>query len=126
MLLKGDKIKQVKEINGFNKVGFEFEVTDIDMGVISFASNFGKGVMSYDEFEKYFEKVVVETWSEWSDCYTDFQHRMKGKLIECKFNDGIHTFAKCLPEDEFNLNVGLEICIKKHQLKKLEKELRSF
>lgn len=125
MLLKGDKIKQVKEINGFNKVGFEFEVLDIDMGMISFISSFGKGIMSYDEFEKYFEKVVEEVWSDWN---TDslIQYRTKGKLIECKFHDGTHTFAKCLPEDEFDLNIGLEICSKKYQLKKLEKELKSF
>lgn len=126
MLLKGDKIKQVKEINGFNKVGIEFEVLNIDMGVISFGSDFGKGVMSYDEFEKYFEKVVKEEWSDWNDHYTDFQYRIKGKLIECRFNDDVHTFAKCLPEDDFDLNIGLEICRKKYQIKKLEKELKSF
>ncbi len=128
MLLKGDKIKQVKEINGFNKVGCEFEVTDIDMGVISFMSSFGKGVMSYDEFERYFEKVIEEVWSDWSLIVGEYIYstRTKGMLTECKFDDGTHTFAKCLPEDEYSSNVGREICIKKWQLKKLEKELKSF
>lgn len=78
------------------------------------------------ETTKLESKMVKQEWSKWSDCYTDFQYREKGKLIECKFNDGIHTFAKCLPEDEFNLQTGLEICSKKYQLKKLEKELRQF
>ena len=48
ILYKGDKIKQVKEIVGLNKVGDIFEITSIRDNVIFFKSSYGVGVMSYD------------------------------------------------------------------------------
>ena len=59
MLAKGDKIRLVNPMGAFTNVGEVCDVTDVaDNGVISF--KFGgrhMGCMSYDEFEKYFEKV---------------------------------------------------------------------
>ena len=80
------------------------------------------------ETTKLESKMVKQLWSNWHLVVGEslYSYRTKGKLIECKFNDGIRTIAKCLPEDKFDLNIGFEICIKKHQLKKLEKELKSF
>ena len=60
MLAKGDKIRLVKPMGAFVNVGEVCDVMEVtDNGVISF--KFGgvhRGCMSYDEFEKYFEKVV--------------------------------------------------------------------
>lgn len=62
MLAKGDKIRLVKPMGAFVNVGEVCDVMEVtDNGVISF--KFGgvhMGCMSYDEFEKYFEKVVEE------------------------------------------------------------------
>lgn len=62
MLAKGDKIRLVKPMGAFVNVGEVCDVMEVtDNGVISF--KFGgvhRGCMSYDEFEKYFEKVVEE------------------------------------------------------------------
>lgn len=69
---------------------------------------------------------VKRQWSAWNESHNDFKYRVKGRMIECVFNDGIRTFASCLLTDTYNLNTGLEICCKKYQLKKLEKELKSF
>lgn len=59
MLVKGDKIRLVKPMGAFVNVGEICDVMEVTgNGVISF--KFGgvhKGCMSYDEFEKYFEKV---------------------------------------------------------------------
>lgn len=58
-MIKGDKIKLVHKMGVFDNIGEICEVTDIqEGGVICF--KFGGchlGCMSYDEYEKYFEKV---------------------------------------------------------------------
>ena len=130
MLIKGDKIKQVKEINGFNRVGDIFEVVDIDGNSISIKSDIGVGIMSYCEFEKYFEKVVEETWSEWKTYYYNDKHllryRTKGRLTECEFSDGIHTFSKNMDEDEYDLEKGIKVCIIKYEIKLLQNKLKEY
>lgn len=69
-MIKGDRIKLVKKMGVFDNIGEICEVTDIqEGGVICF--KFGGchlGCMSFDEYEKYFEKVeepVKRTWSKW-------------------------------------------------------------
>lgn len=130
LVIKGDKIKQVNEIMGFNYVGKEFEVVGVDMGVISFSCSMGTGVMSYDELEKYFEKVVEVKWSEWEidPANESLMYRVKDKLIELADINGDYNsvFAKCLPSDEFELEVGLDICRKKMEVKKLMRELKKY
>ena len=58
-MIKGDRIKLVKKMGVFDNIGEICEVTDIQKGgVICF--KFGGchlGCMSFDEYEKYFEKV---------------------------------------------------------------------
>lgn len=126
LVVKGDKIKQVKEIMGFSYVGREFLIDDVDMGTISFSGGMGRGVMSYDEMEKYFEKVVEEVWSEWVyDEECDGDYRIKGTLIEYANGCG-NVFAKCMPEDEFDLEVGLDICRRKIKIRELEKKVKQL
>lgn len=130
LIVKGDKIKQVKEIMGFNYVGKEFVIDEVNMGVISFSGNIGRGVMSYDELERYFEKVVVEdvpTWSEWKDDDSSYyKYRVKGKLIEYKNHIGNRVIAKCLPEDTFDLEIGLSICRRKMEIEEIKNELNNY
>lgn len=59
MIIIGDKIKLIQKISNFDKIGDIFEVTGVDGGVISFTCDYGAGCMSYNEFEKYFEKIEV-------------------------------------------------------------------
>lgn len=84
MLKIGDKIKYVKASSFIEMpIGTEMTVTDIKGTVVAVEATFQIGnckavaqcVMSYDEFEKYFEKVVeTETkpeapkrvWTEWT------------------------------------------------------------
>lgn len=58
-MIKGDRIKLVRKMGVFDNIGEICEVTDIqEGGVICF--KFGGchlGCMSYDEYERYFEKV---------------------------------------------------------------------
>ena len=77
MLKTGDKIKYVKE-NPMIGIPLDtvFTVTNIDGTVIALEGEINlcgikglaKCVMSYDEYEKYFEKIIEEpkpTWTNW-------------------------------------------------------------
>ena len=58
MLVKGNKIKMIKEIGSQKLLNQIFEVVKISNDIIEFSHNYyGKGVMSYKEFEEYFELI---------------------------------------------------------------------
>lgn len=133
MLIKGDKIKLIKTIGNFDKVGDIFEIIGVsELGTVTIASSYGTGIMSYDEFEKYFEKVEKESlvWSEWKRHINDpnydyktFEYRTNGKDVEVvQFNKKIKS--SCLPEDEFNLQKGIKLCLKKQEVLILENDIR--
>jgi hypothetical protein len=75
MLKIGDKIKYVKASPYIEfPIGTEFTVTDIQGITVALTGEYKcenmvamiQGVMSYDEYEKYFEKCKPTTpWSEW-------------------------------------------------------------
>lgn len=72
MLMKGSKIKMVKQVPGFSlETGTVFTVDDITEGmVIQFSCFMGAGIMSWDEFNRYFEEFHEESkkkeeWSDW-------------------------------------------------------------
>lgn len=72
MLMKDSKIKMVKQVPGFSLgVGTVFTVDDITEGmVIQFSCFMGAGIMSWDEFRRYFEEFheepkKKEEWSDW-------------------------------------------------------------
>lgn len=101
MLKTGDKIKYVKE-NPMIGIPLEtvFTITNIDGTVITLEGEinlagvlprgFAKCVMSYDEYEKYFEKIiepeVVEepkpTWTEWRKIENDELYKIIHGLKE--------------------------------------------
>lgn len=128
MLLIGDKIKQVKEIEGFNFVGKEFVIEDIKGTNIVFSRiGLGKGVMTMIEFEEHFEKIVEPTWSEWIDLGFTKKYRVKGDLIEMRFKGhGGSVFSKPCEEDEFNLEVGLQVCNLKLNIRECEATIREI
>lgn len=124
-MIKGDRIKLVKKMGVFDNIGEICEVTDIqEGGIICF--KFGGchlGCMSYDEYEKYFEKVetpVKRTWSEWNSKYISFtnindnrmtgfiKYRSNGKKVQVKLGT-LTAEACCCKEDEFDLEKGLEL-----------------
>ena len=119
MLMVNDKIKQVKAIAGLNMIGEIFTITSVIEGSITFSADerFGAGIMTFDEFEKYFEKVESK-WTDWiEDEDTNMMYKTNGKKILAKV-DGIQTSASCHPDDEFDLDVGLDLCWYRIKLKK--------
>lgn len=136
MLIKGSKIKMINAIPGFDRVGDTFEVQEIDEFCIQIKSNYGIGVMSYKEFEQFFEIVVEEEkkeprkWSEWQKIHLlplnkKAAYRHNGKAIEMICHN-VKVKTSCHPEDEFNLDKGIEIATVRLKLKFAELELENL
>lgn len=133
MLVGGDKIKQVSAICGFDKVGEIFDVVGIDNGAITFRSDFGVGMMSWEEFNQHFEKYIEEIkenkhhpWTGWkwgkSEVFGDFQYKTNQKKVIVKKFD-VKAEATCHHLDSFNLNIGLKIALARINVKKAKSNL---
>lgn len=146
-MIKGDKIKLVRQMGMFDNIGEICEVINVDEnGVISF--RFGRngihlGCMSYNEFEKYFE-LVQETKREWSAWKTErlfyenlnryhvsttIYYRNNGKKVQVKYickNEVLGAEASCHSKDEFSLHKGLKLAKYRLMVKLLKKEIEDF
>ena len=122
MLLKNDKIKLVKPMGCFDNIGEICEVVNINEdGSICF--KFGEyhlGCMSYNEYEKYFEKVnskdikqtIKHQWTEWLKCADNdeylYKTNWKRVIVKDKIT-GIKSRSNCHPEDKFILDKGITL-----------------
>lgn len=146
-MIKGDKIKLIRQMGVFDNIGEICEVINVDEnGVISF--KFGKngmhlGCMSYNEFEKYFE-LVQETKREWSPwkftglfyeklnnirISRTIYYRYNGKKVQVKYTCNetvVRAEASCHNEDKFSLNKGLRLAKYRLIVKLLKKEAEDF
>ena len=145
-MIKGDKIKLVHKMGVFDNIGEICEVTDIqEGGIICF--KFGGchlGCMSYDEYEKYFEKVeepVKRTWSEWRQKVINFTdingdlrtgiylYRNNGKKVQVKCGGfepktTCRAEATCYKEDEFDFEKGLALAKSRLIVKFLDNQVK--
>lgn len=141
-MIKGDKIKLVKKMGVFDNIGEICEVTDVqEGGVICF--KFGGchlGCMSYDEYEKYFEKVeepVKRTWSEWylneirftdingKDVRCNYLYRTNGKKVQIRCG-AFKAEATCCKDDKFEIEKGLNLAKKRLVVKYLDNQVKSI
>ena len=142
-MIKGDRIKLIKKMGVFDNIGEICEIIDIqEGGVIYF--KFGGchlGCMSYDEYEKYFEKVeipVKRAWSDWSlaheltfmDIKGDektikYQYRDNGKRVQVR-SGVLKAGSSCYDEDEFSLSSGLELAEMRLVVKYLDNQVKSI
>lgn len=127
----------------FDNIGEICEVTDIqEGGVICF--KFGGchlGCMSYDEYEKYFEKVetpVKRIWSKWSVMYNNrlidingkeryfiYQVRENGKMVQVKCGL-FKAEATCCKDDTFDFDKGLALAEKRLIVKLLNNQVNEI
>ena len=148
MLTKNCKIKLIKPMGVFTNVGEICEVVDVaEGGVISFRFGPGKmhlGCMSYDEYLKYFEPVIIEVkkvrpWHPWAKAtlkfydinyevsYCDVYYKHNEKRLKIKSEDwGVTAEACCHYEDEFDVKKGLELASKRLLVKILDKQVKQF
>jgi hypothetical protein len=141
MLIKGDKIKLVKPMGCFDNIGEVCEVVNIsEDAVVSF--RFGGvhlGCMSYNEFEKYFEKVVniKRDWTKWLErkvgyynidndfVYATVEYRHNGLRVQVKCGD-LRARSSCHKNDIFDLNKGLKVATARLMIKILNEEVKEM
>lgn len=126
MLVKGVKIKLVKQIPNFNtfNVGQIFEITDVsDNKIISIKCNLGNGILSYDTFEQYFELTketkVKHEWTKWMVFHQNgkaYYYKTNQKDIIIKRDDK-KVRCQCHPNDEFSLGKGLRLGVARIECK---------
>ena len=141
-MIKGDKIRLVKPMGAFTNVGEVCEVINItEEGVISF--RFGSvhlGCMSYDEYEKYFERVEVpfkKAWSDWESKQLGFydlndtvkhitvRFRDNGKKVQVR-SGAYKSESTCNKEDVFDFDKGFELAVKRLIVKYLDGQVKAM
>ena len=127
MLNHGDKLVVTKKVSSFLDVGSIVEVIDVtDEGIISFkfGDNFAHmGVMNTAEYESHFEKVkeeeeiptITEEYIEGIMENSDFEAHTafdKCTIVTCRLPNGfvISDYAACVNPENYDENMGIEIC----------------
>ena len=141
-MIKGDKIRLRIPMGAFKNIGEICEVTDIaEGGVISF--RFGGvhlGCMSYDEYEKYFEKVEEPVKREWSDWDVDrigfydlnnklqtitIKYRENGKKVQVR-SGSYKSESTCCKEDVFDFDKGFHLAVNRLIVKYLDGQCKAL
>lgn len=132
MLTNGDKLIVTKKVSSFLDVGSIVEVIDVtDEGIISFkfGDNFAHmGVMNTAEYESHFEKMEEEKEAEILNITeeyiaeimenSDFEIRTvfdKCTVVSCRLPNGfvITESSACVNTDDYDEDIGAEICFDK-------------
>lgn len=128
MITKGDRLIVTKRIASFLDEGDVVEVIDVDEnGIISFA--FGedfmhKAIMSSNECEKHFEKVVNDAPSITHEHIEEIMANSeitintvfdKCTIVSCKLPNGyvIVESAACVSPENYDEEMGVSICLEK-------------
>ena len=126
---KGDKLIVTKDVATFLRKGEVVEVVDVEGDMISFVFGDGmhKGLMNFAECEAHFEKYVEPkkeapmitegriTWlveNSELNVQTVFD---KCTIVTCKLPNGfvIVESSACVSPDNYDLDMGIEICMDK-------------
>lgn len=130
MPVKGDKLIVTKKVAEFLNEGEICEVIEVnDRGIIkfSFGNGIHMGIMSTDEFDEYFEKyeepkkvalTVSEDYINWIIENSEFHIDTvfdKCTVMSCKLPNGfvIVESSACVDPDNYNEDMGIEICTNK-------------
>lgn len=99
-----------------------FRIEDKILNIINNNNVFG---YTYTKNEDKHELTIVfetkPTWSEWTDAeHKSYSYRRKGKTVQVRSNiTGYKACANCSPEDEFDLEKGILICLLRIKLKEV-------
>jgi len=125
----GMKVKQIKELLGFNFIGREFEVKEIKDSIVMCASGYMGFGIAESEFFTYFELVkpiVKEEEIEFMtiDIENGIKTTRKGKLTIVELPDGSRGASKPLPQDKYDAQRGYDIAFMKADIRADEKVMK--
>ena len=118
---KGDKIRLIKPMGAFQNIGEICDVVDVNEETISF--RFGRvhlGLMSHDEFEKYFVKQLeikpvdmreIERTIQRADMNVEKAFD-RTTVVTLKLPNGfqITESSSCIDANSYNEKLAIEIC----------------
>lgn len=120
MVRVGSRIKMIKRIRGWEKVNEIFEVIKINYDsslVVKGLS--GIGLISYEEYSLFF-KLIENEWTEWKSV-DDYTYKTNNRIVIVTKNDRT-AISKCHPEDEFDLQKGIEIALARIKLSEIREQ----
>lgn len=129
-IMRNDKVVLIKTMGNLQVVGETFEVANITETavVLRNASNkIAVGAIDIDVFDEYFKKPEdVKGWTPWQRLVDQLGntiafYRTNLKKVQVRNPDGIRGEAACNKCDEFNLYLGLNIAMKRCELRVLKK-----
>ena len=155
MIVRGSKIKLVKPMGVFDKIGEICEVVRVDENaVITFKCSIGYGCMSYDELDKYFEvednkelkNKFKRQWTDWkydsfiyynfegNSCVVPVKYRNNGKIVDLRTDwenatedkPNLRAKATCNKNDKFDFDSGLDLADYRMQIKFLKRKLEDM
>lgn len=117
---KGDRIKQIKEIDDFYYVGKDFEVVNIydnegkENIVLRNDRKVAVASFDMDTIKECF--VLSKNFNSWTDwCRFNgeddslYFYRTNGKKVQVKSIDKLRTESSCHKDDKFSLSLGLQL-----------------
>ena len=155
MITSGSRIKLVKPMGMFNKVGEICEVVKVNEdAVIIFKCSFGMGCMSYDELDRYFvvednkelKNKFKRQWTNWeydsfiyynfegNSCVVPVKYRNNGKIVDLRTDwknatedkPNLRAKATCNKNDKFDFDSGLDLADYRMQIKFLKRKLEDM
>ena len=144
MIIKGDKVIQIKEMGKINSVGNMFEVANfVDTNIVLRDAKTKIAICSIDvdEFNRYFKKADgISGWTGWAQIVDPHgnmvaQYRTNQKKVEVRIPNNmlgypdkkvIRSTATCSHGDDFNLSFGIQLAYLRCEQKYLQNEIDEY
>ena len=129
-IMRNDKVVLTKAMGNLQVVGETFEVANVtETAVIlrNASTKIAVGAIDIVEFDQYFKKPEeVKGWTPWQRLVDQLGntiafYRTNWKKVQVRTADGVRGEATCNKCDEFNLYFGMNIAMKRCEIKVLSK-----
>ena len=132
-IVKGEKVRLVKELKDLVMVGQIYEVANITNDFVVIRNKDTKiacASVIIDDFNNHFEKLSNDkAWTNWipmvnTNGSVAFYYRTNYKRVQVKAINGLRSEATCSKEDDFNLELGIQIALERLSIKVIKCEMK--
>lgn len=134
-IMRNDKVILIKAMGNLQTVGETFEVANVtDTAVVlrNAVNKIAVGAVDINMFDQYFKKPEeVKGWTPWQHLVDQLGHtvafyRTNQKKVQVRTPDGERGEATCNKCDEFNLYFGLNIAMRRCEIKTLKQIVAEY